>query len=239
MAYQSNFERTEIKYILTPNQYLKVLSEIKKRCRPDDYPSSTITSVYYDTPDRLLTRRSMERPAYKEKLRLRAYGDVTADSPAYAEIKKKVNGIVYKRRTGMRLPEAEAWLRGEKHHFSTQIEKEIDRFVRFYGNPEPAFLIAYERDSFFSDADGLRLTFDRNVRFRTEDLCLLSGSRGELLLPEGSVLLEAKAPAALPLWFVRLLSEQKIYKTGFSKVGAAYAKSANFTKKINGGIKYA
>ena len=237
MTYQSSFERTEIKYVLTPNQYLRILAEVRRRCRPDAYPSSTITSIYYDTPDHLLTRRSIEKPAYKEKLRLRAYGDVTAASTAYAEIKKKYEGVVYKRRTGMNVADAERWLDGEKHHFATQIEKEIDRFVMFYKNIGPSILIAYERDSYFCDDAGLRLTFDRNIRFRTEDLSLLSGSWGDPLLPEGNVLLEAKAPGALPMWFVRLLSENKAYKTSFSKVGTAYEKTVNF--HVKGGKKYA
>ncbi|MBQ7688347.1 MAG: polyphosphate polymerase domain-containing protein [Clostridia bacterium] len=237
MTYQANFERTEMKFILSPTQYYKVLSQVKKRCRPDEYPSSTITSIYYDTPDHLLTGRSMESPVYKEKLRLRAYGDVTEQSTAYAEIKKKYEGIVYKRRTGLNLTDAERWLSGEKHRFSTQIEKEIDRFVRFYKNIAPSTLIAYERDSFFADEAGLRLTFDKNIRFRTEDLSLLSGSYGEALLPEGHVLLEAKAPGALPMWFVRLLSENGIRKTSFSKVGAAYEKT--LYQQRNGGKKYA
>lgn len=237
MAYQSNFERTEFKYILTPDQYYRILAAVKRACREDEYPSSTITSLYYDTPDHLLVRRSLERPVYKEKLRLRVYGKITPESMGFAEIKKKYEGVVYKRRVGLNVADSQAWLNGDKHRFSTQIEKEIDRFVMFYKGIAPSILIACERDSYASDADGLRLTFDRNIRFRAEDLDLLHGSYGEPVLPEGMVVMEAKAPGALPIWFVRLLSEAGAYKTGFSKVGAAYTIMMNENRL--GGKKYA
>ena len=237
MSVQFSFERTEFKYRLTPTQALRILAAVKTRCEPDEYPFSAIASVYYDTPDFLLTRRSLEKPAYKEKLRLRTYGAAEESAAAFAEIKKKVDGVVYKRRTALPLRDARRWLNGETRRADTQIEKEIDRFLTFYGALRPAILIACERDSFISRADGLRLTFDRNIRFRAEDPDPAFGTRGELLLPEGAVLMEAKAAGALPLWFVRLLSENGAYKTDFSKVGTAYTVMTDRTYK--GGQKYA
>ena len=236
MAYQSNFQRKEIKYLLSPAQFSAVRAETEARCEWDRYPTATVTSLYYDTPDSLLIRRSIEKPVYKEKLRVRVYGAATEDATAYVEIKKKYEGIVYKRRVGLNVREAAAWLRGETRRAYTQIEREIECFLDFYKTLAPAMLIACERDSFLSPADGdLRITFDRTIRFRQSDLSLLSGTRGELLLEQGTVLMEA--PGTLPDWFIRMLSGNGVVPSGFSKYGAAYQK--RLSEELKGGKKYA
>lgn len=237
MCYQSNFERKEYKYLLPPEVYQTVREAAEKNMGPDKFPTAAVTSLYYDTPSRLLIRRSLEKPDYKEKLRVRVYGKADEASTAYVEIKKKFEGVVYKRRTALPVPEAAAWLGGEKKTDPTRIEAEIEHFLDYYKDLAPAMLIACERDSFFEPETGFRLTFDKNIRFRENDLSLLSGSYGELLLPRGTVLMEAKAPGALPRWFIRILSENKIYKTSFSKYGAAYSK--RLAARLQGGKKYA
>ena len=68
------FERYENKYKLSPIQYEKVKREIEKKMRPDEFGETTICSLYYDTDNYRLIRRSIEKPEYKEKLRLRSYG---------------------------------------------------------------------------------------------------------------------------------------------------------------------
>ena len=50
-----------------------------------------------------LIRASLEKPAYKEKLRLRSYGVTEPGGEVFLELKKKYKGIVYKRR--ITLPE--------------------------------------------------------------------------------------------------------------------------------------
>ena len=238
MTYQSCFERKEIKYLLTPAQYAAVAEAVEENCEWDKFPTSTVTSLYYDTPTNLLIRRSIEAPAYKEKLRVRVYGKANADSTAYVELKKKYEGVVYKRRTGLPVPDAAAWLRGEIQNRPGRIEEEIEQFLRFYGDLAPAMLIACERDSFLSERDcNFRVTFDRGIRFRTVDLSLLSGSYGEMLLHPGYVLMEAKAPGMLPGWFIKALSENCVRKTSFSKYGTAYKK--RLTQTMLGGKKYA
>ena len=93
-----SFKRTEMKFLLTPYQYAALMREIENNIKPDDYPESHIENIYYDTPTDYLIRTSLEKPIYKEKLRLRTYGVPGAASPAFLEIKKKYDGIVYKRR---------------------------------------------------------------------------------------------------------------------------------------------
>jgi len=98
MKIQTNFNRYETKYLITKNQQETILKAIGERIKPDEYGKSTICNIYYDTPDYLLIRRSMESPLYKEKLRLRSYGVANKRTPVFLEIKKKYNSVVYKRR---------------------------------------------------------------------------------------------------------------------------------------------
>ena len=92
------FKRYELKYALTYNQYLAVLPEIKKRLTSDKFGLNTIQSLYYDTENYRLIRESIERPAFKEKLRLRCYNLNENDDDIYVEMKRKYDGVVYKRR---------------------------------------------------------------------------------------------------------------------------------------------
>lgn len=119
--FQSIFKRYEKKYILTSWQKQKFLETAKLYLAKDKYFHSTICSIYYDTPSRLMIRNSIEKPIYKEKLRLRSYGTPSADDKVFIELKKKYRGVVYKRRTAMTLREAEMFLSG-KLLPKTQIE---------------------------------------------------------------------------------------------------------------------
>ncbi|MBR0510786.1 MAG: polyphosphate polymerase domain-containing protein [Clostridia bacterium] len=224
MRIQTSFARTEMKFLLSEQQLKTMEDLMKEKCQWDAYPISTISSIYYDTPDCRLVRRSIEKPMYKEKLRLRVYGTPNENSAAFVEIKKKYDSVVYKRRTALNITDAMAWLAGNTSHRDSQIEREITQFLSFYGDLRPTAMIAYDRDSFLSKDDcDLRVTFDKNPRARITDLTLLAGDYGRLLLPDGQAIMEVKSHTGLPLWLTKALSENRIYKTGFSKYGAAYS----------------
>ena len=97
------FQRYETKYMLSP---IMARKSLPGHLQMDEYGLDTICSLYYDTLDHQLIRRSLEKPVYKEKLRLRSYGPAKETSPIYVELKKKYEGIVYKRRERMILSEA-------------------------------------------------------------------------------------------------------------------------------------
>ncbi len=236
MPFQSVFRRYELKYMITLEQKEKLMATINSHMHPDKYGKSTIRNLYYDTNTYLLIRRSIEKPVYKEKLRIRSYERAKDDSNVFVELKKKYKGIVYKRRVSTKNSDAMVWLCGDTHpENSTQITNEIDYFLNFYENLEPTVFLSYEREAYFAD-DGtdFRITFDRNILCRTEDLTLDSEVYGTLILPQNKVLMEIKCSGGIPLWMCRALSEQKIYKTAFSKYGTAY-KTLIFPKnhKIN------
>ena len=224
MAVQTVFKRYELKYLLTLAQKETVLRAMQPYMTLDKYGRTTIRNLYYDTDSYLLIRRSIEKPAYKEKLRLRSYSRVDGDTTAFVELKKKYKSIVYKRRISLPYGEATAWLSREKRTEKyTQIASEIDYFLDYYGSLHPAVFLSYEREAYYSlDGGDFRVTFDDTILCREDNLTLRAEPYGTPLLPEGMVLMEIKCPGAIPLWMTHVLTEEHIYKTSFSKYGTAY-----------------
>ena len=223
---QATFERYEKKYLLTAAQYRQFRERTRHRLAVDQYGRSTILSVYYDTPDARMIRASMEKPVYKEKLRLRSYGRPGAGDAVFVELKKKYRGIVYKRRVEMPLNAAQAWLGGQGKAPDGQIGREIAYTLARYENLAPAMFIAYDRVALYGKDDPLlRVTFDSRLLFRHEALTLADGAWGEPLLDPAARLMEVKLPGAMPLWLAHLMDELKIYPASFSKYAAAYQRT--------------
>lgn len=235
MGYCNVFKRYELKYLLTCEQYRAIKNLMESYMRGDKYGESDILNVYYDTPDFLLIRRSLEKPVYKEKLRVRSYGVPKKDGDVFVEIKKKYKSVVYKRRVVEKQKNVERLLGGGA---TTQIGKEIGYFVSMYQDIAPRMVISYRREAFYAKDDGdFRVTFDKNILWRNYDLSLESGIYGQPVLPEGMILMEVKTAAAIPLWMTRFLSANAVFKTSFSKYGTAYMQMIK--KKEQGGQKVA
>ena len=165
----------------------------------------------------------MERPIYKEKLRVRSYGVAQKDSTVFVELKKKYDSVTYKRRIGMIESDMEKYLIGHTPVMDTQISREIDYVFKTYDKLEPAVLLSYDRQAFYAkDNHDFRMTFDENILWRDYDLLLTKGIYGRPLLEEDQILLEVKVASAFPMWLVRFLNDNKIYKTSFSKYANAY-----------------
>ena len=236
MAYQATFKRYELKYMLTVEQKARMLDAMSPYMRLDDYGRTTIRNIYMDTDNYRLIRRSIEKPAYKEKLRIRSYEMATSYSTVFVELKKKYEKVVYKRRLALSEQEASNWIcRGASCPVDTQISREINYFIEYYGKLRPTVFLSYEREAYFGN-NGFRVTFDDSILARTTDLSLGSSIYGSSLLPEGQVLMELKCSGGIPLWMVRTLSSEHIYKTSFSKYGTAYTKLI-FQSAIKGEIK--
>ena len=230
------FKRYEKKYLLSREQYETLFRELRDHIVPDAYHRSTVCSIYYDTDNYELIRRSIEAPVYKEKLRLRSYGVPDDDGTVFIELKKKYKGMVYKRRVPMGAKAAMAYLAGEAGPTEcSQMTREIDWFLH-ENDVKPKVFIACDRYAWVDKENPeLRITFDENLRWRTEDLDLTHGSRGEDLLEEGSVLMEIKIPGTTPLWLAHLLSDQTLFPTSFSKYGTCY-KNHILSEYFNGVI---
>lgn len=223
MAYQAIFKRYEIKFLIAKKQEDELKAIMAEYMAADKYGQSTVCNLYFDTSDFLLIRRSIEKPIYKEKLRLRSYGKATSETQVFSELKKKYNGIVYKRRLDMTEKNATACLSGKLSFPDTQIGREISYCFERYRGLSPRVFLSYEREAFFAkDNEAFRMTFDKNILWRDYDLSLRSGSYGTPILDSGKILLEVKTSDSIPLWLTKWLSENKIYKTSFSKYGNAY-----------------
>ena len=222
------FNRYEKKFLVNQKTYEEIMAKLSDHMTLDAYNKEngfyTISNIYYDTETDDLIKKSLSKPVYKEKLRLRAYGVTSLDDKVYLEIKKKYKGLVNKRRTTLTLREAYAFIETQqmpekKPYHNRQVLKEIAFFMQQYDLKASTY-IAYDRKALFCEE--LRVTFDTNIRTRRADLGLELGDEGRPLLESGQWLMEVKAEKTLPMWFVRILSEYKIYSTSFSKYGKEY-----------------
>ena len=220
----AKFERVEKKFWLTAGQYRELLPTLDAHMRETRYGTSAVCNIYYDTLDYALIRRSVERPLFKEKLRLRSYGFPKEDSTVYVEIKRKLNGIGYKRRVSLPFGEAKRLLRGEPVPCGDpQIEGEILAFVRRY-RPKPMVCLTYRRTA-MTDRDDpeFRVTFDRELRYRLRDPEHPDGDGMQPIMEDDSmILMEIKALGAIPRWLTDEMSRLRIYQAPFSKIGACY-----------------
>ncbi len=228
----ATFKRYECKSILDEVQYHALILELNDHMRPDDYCRRnrhyTINNIYFDTPDFQIIRHSLSKPFYKEKLRLRSYGGpAQPDQLVFLELKKKMRGIVNKRRAALQLGDAYAYLESGRRpahmdYVDNQVLNEID-FFQAQHPVRPAAYISYQRTAWFGREDSeFRITIDQDILTRWEDLSLESGRLGTSLLKPGQRLLEIKTCRAVPLWLASLMSNHRIYPTSFSKYGEMY-----------------
>lgn len=222
---QMTFARREIKYFVTPQQQALLNEALAPYMVPDQYGRYSICSIYYDTEDWRLIRASIQKPEYKEKLRVRSYGVAKETDPVFIEIKKKCQGTVYKRRivteSCLTEPILSCLLTSTQ---DLQIGREIQWFQQVY-RARPKVFIGYDRQALAGREDPeVRVTFDTNLRWRDRDLDLCLGDQGAPLLPEEKILMELKLPGACPLWLARILSENRVYPVSFSKYGTCYQK---------------
>jgi len=187
------FERYELKYILTRSQYEEFKKDLLKYMKVDKYGISTIQSLYYDTPSSLLIRNSLDKPIFKEKLRLRSYGLSTNDSTCYLEIKRKAEGLVDKRRIPIKEQDAKDFMNYKGTLQDTQIARELTYFRNYYKDLVPAMLIIYERESFYKENSEVRVTFDFNPRYRKDNLNLHTSLEGTQIIDNDTVLMEIKS----------------------------------------------
>ena len=218
-------KRYELKYIITAEQEAYFRRAIEGRMQPDRFGLTSIGSLYYDTPEYRLITRSMEKPEFKEKMRVRSYGLATDTTPVFLELKRKAYGIVYKRRVQSTLPQVKKFFdKAGDICGGGQINHEITYFRDFYRNLVPACLIIYDRTAYAETDGDLRLTIDDAPRYRMQQLDLKTSLDGTLLLPEGQSILEIKVQQAMPLWLARTLSDGGIRPASFSKYGTAYSR---------------
>ena len=226
--------------MITAEQKEHILKAMEAYMEADKYGRSTVRNIYYDTDDFVLARHSIAKPDFKEKLRIRCYERADADSMVFVELKRKFDGVVYKRRLGLPEKDAMKWMAGSGDLSvmrglmaeSPQVAGEIEYFRSMYRGLRPALYLSYDREAYrmkkgaalIDGGADFRVTFDTNILCREDDLTLRSEAYGASMLEDGMVLMELKCPGAIPVWMAKVLSEERIYKTSFSKYGTAYCR---------------
>lgn len=227
MAKGLTFQRSEKKYLLDDDQYRTLRELLAPRMDEDAYGEYTVCNLYFDTEHNDLIRRSIEKPQYKEKMRLRSYGTVSGDDKVFLEIKKKYKKLVNKRRTKIVLADAYEYLETKElpevqPFMNRQVLREID-YMLHRMELAPKVFLSYDRCAMFGrDNKDFRVTFDRNITTRRYDLGLHYGVYGDKLLEEDEWIMEIKIDQAMPLWMTGILSEHEIYPASFSKYGTEY-----------------
>ena len=231
------FRRVEKKYILTRTQYNQIMDILKNYVVQDKYGKSTICNIYFDTNNYELISHSITKPYFKEKVRLRSYNTPKKDSTVFLEIKRKVDGVVGKRRIEMKLSDFYDYI-GDSNSVKNknlQIKNELDYYFKKYDLSEKMY-ISYQREAYYEKENkDFRVTFDTDVTAREYNLNLDKGNYGEKILSPDKTIMEIKTLGTIPLWFVKVLDECKICPCGFSKYGEAYTQlvlKANSYKKL-------
>ena len=228
-----SFSRVEKKYLLSRAKCDDIIKVLQTRMILDDYGGTGgkygILSLYYDTPHNRLIREALSTPRFREKLRLRAYSIPQPGDMVYLEIKRKTDGVGYKRRLKLPLDDAYQLIKTGECFFapkkdSAQVFREVTALLhRHDKNLNPAAIIGYDRLAFDGCEDkGLRISFDTDLYGRTYDLRLESGTYGRRLIDSNLAIMEIKVLQAMPLWLARLLSAKEAGPRGFSKYRALY-----------------
>ncbi len=223
MSKQMFFKRHEMKYKLTYNKYNLLVKLMSQYMEIDEYKRNKITNIYYDTDDYKIIRHSLEKPKYKEKLRMRMYGDTLINDKVFVELKKKLAGIVYKRR--IILNKSDELFNLDNIDDDNQILNEIKYFISLYDDIKPMIHLSYYREAYIGlDDKEFRMTFDFDIKVRNKDVSFLASDYDMNVLDEDTVILEVKTIKGLPDWFLCFLKDNNILQTSFSKYGEAYNK---------------
>lgn len=230
------FQRTEKKYLLTKEQADSLLFACREHTTQDVYGKYTICNIYFDTDDFSLIRYSLEKPAFKQKLRLRSYGIPTADQKVFLELKKKYKGVVYKRRIKQSYQDVTNYLNFGVIPALSEEERrtmaEIDRF-RKTNRLRAKVYLAYDRIALVDkENENFRITMDSDLRSRFDRVSFEEGDFGDLYFEKDEKIMEIKIPDSVPIWFVRLLDELNIYPVSFSKYGRVYEKNRRRTLSL-------
>jgi SPX domain protein involved in polyphosphate accumulation len=227
------FRRVEKKYFITKEKADALRRELGDRILADVHGKSTINSLYLDTDSFLLIRNSMSAREYKEKLRLRSYGEMRPDGKVFFEIKKKYKGVVYKRRVDMTCEQALEYIKTGQKPIDSQIMREIDYAMKVYGKIHPSLMISCEREAYyFAENPSLRLTFDYDIRYSVYP----SQEQKRVIDSDGAVM-ELKCDGAIPPWLSLILNSHKIYPSSFSKYGRSYIDLCNWGNEIKEKVK--
>lgn len=223
-----SFKRVEKKYMINEKQKEELLKVLYAHMELDSFCKNErtyrIQNIYYDTENNELISKSISKPRFKQKIRVRKYDSM---DDYFLEIKKKSDGVVGKRRITLSSQEVDDFINRRIKPLRTSfidnsVIGEIDYLLEHY-KIVPKVYISYERLGFFDrENKELRITFDNNIHTKRNNLVFDKDDYERNLLPERIYIMEIKSTMNFPLWLVKELSKLKIYPHSFSKYGEEY-----------------
>lgn len=247
MDYKKVLVRKEKKYLITEGQKKELLLRLSGVLVKSEHYKSDVRSIYFDTEQNDLIIKSIGRPEFKEKMRVRSYGIPKLSDSVYLEMKMKVKDeegkIGYKRRMILRLVDFYDFFEGRKKLTDmedSQIAREIE-YVYNYLGLVPKIFIEYDRESWegasSEETGDLRVTFDEKLRYREKNLKLEGKAACKKYIspdfPEGTIIMEIKTGVGMPLSLVTAMNECGIFPRRFSKYGNIYKKIVSENKEVN------
>lgn len=235
---ETRFKRVETKYLVARSDLADLMQDLKPYFIEDDYPTSTISNIYFDTEDFDVIQDALNRQNRREKIRMRTYlAQPQADSQVFLEIKAKDEaGLGHKYRL-LSNPLSITRLMTDglvdesitDHHLVEEIQMLRDRYDQ---QLKPRMYIYYDRYSMKEKKSiqgyphtKIRLTLDQNLTYRDEDVSFFKGKAGLPLLDEDMVIMEIKAPGDQPQWLQDILDKHGLVEHKFSKYSCAYHRS--------------
>ena len=236
------FSRYELKYLLTQQQHDDFVDILPNYLEPDTSGDAhgryTITSLYYDSDDYRAYWDKIEGHKFRRKVRIRVYGQetVTPDTRCFVEIKQRINKTLQKKRVVMTYASAEALCgHGEsipEEDDLSATDRDIVSEIRYLQATlqlQPACIVSYDRRAFDGSdyEDGLRITFDTNLKGRTHDLSLLSTgtAANQFFVPPMWCVMEIKVNYRVPYWLTEMIGHHRFTLRRISKYCAALEQS--------------
>lgn len=213
-------DRFEIKYLLNKCDYNLLINKMKDFLVKDKYFKETIYNIYFDSDDYILINRSLDKPIYKEKIRMRSYDKTNDSTNIFLEIKKKYIKNSNKRRVVISYKDYLDYINyGIIPKCDKQIMNEIDYCFKRY-KLKPKIKILYDRLAYsLKGDDTFRITFDTNIRYSNDNMDF---NNDDNILFMSDYIMEIKTFSGIPLWLNKILNNLDIYPTSYSKVGKIY-----------------
>jgi len=205
--------RFECKYMINPAAVPAMREFIQPFMMPDHYAARwennryEISSLYLDSPDLKLYQQTVGGEKNRFKLRVRTYDD-EPDTPAFFEVKRKVNNIVSKRRVGIDRGDAAKFLESGAGDWMGKLSPDavddLDYFSLHSGlaGARPVVRVRYTREAYEARAgDPLRITIDTDLMHAvTLDHDLRHADGRWVTTPVAGSILEIKFTERYPEW---------------------------------------
>ena len=186
-ATASFLKRIDRKYLLTYNQFLEILPELKndfKVLEIDWKKVFNYDNVYMDTADYLFYKQHQNKLKSRTKVRTRYYVD---SNLAFFEFKQKVNWVTSKYRYEFPSEEHGFMTKGKKRFFDWVWQAMYNGKVKT-PSISPAIKTNYKRITMVSNTGDERMTIDFNVKALD-----LRKSKSEIVDLKNLIIIESKS----------------------------------------------